>query len=364
MTAVLALPTGATEVLPPDPPRDVWLAERRKSIGGSDASTLVDLNPYGSRMQLWLDKTGQLPPLPINSAIEWGVLLEPVVREWTARTYQVEIRPSGLLRRADHPFIHANPDGIEFDEHGQPISGFETKQTSWRLAYQWADGQCPDHAELQAQLCMFVTGLRRWRVVGLIDGRDPQVRMVHADDALGEMLADEAAQFFADHIDPMLPPAIDGSTATDDAIRAALAHPTTGRAVVLTNELFELFRAHAAAKDAVKAAEEAERAAGSALRMALGGAEQVVDDPELPADLLPKDGGRTVYATWINNGTFSAKTFAEAHPDEAAECTVDAPQLDCALVKARYSDLHTACRARTLRTRKPLNEILDPKDAA
>lgn len=364
MTAVLerptlALPSGAEQVLPPDAPRAVWLAERRKSIGGSDASTLVKLNPYGSPMQLWLDKTGQLPPLTITSAIEWGVLLEPVVREWVAKTYKLQIVRAGMFRRPGHPRVHANPDGIQIDpDTGLPVAGIEIKTTSWRQAHEWADGQCPDHAELQAQLCMFVTGLRRWWIVGLIDGRDPQVRMLHADDELGAMLADEAAKFYRVHIDPMAPPALDDSEATNDAIRAALSQPVDGKAVALTPKLAGLFRVWVEAGDRVRAAKAAEREADSALRMALGDAAVIVDNPALPADLEPKEGGRTVYATAINNGTFAPSRFVEAEPEMAEEFTIDRPGLDVSALKTKRPDTYRAHCARVIRPRKTLADAL------
>lgn len=356
LAADLRLPSGAIEVLPTGAPRDVWLAERRNSIGGSDASTLVGLNPYGSRLQLWLDKTGQLPDRPPTSAMEWGNLLEPVIRQWVARTYNLDVRPVGMLRRPSAPRVHANPDGIVL-EHGQPCAGLEIKTSSSRSAWQWRDGQVPDHAELQAQLCMWVTGLRRWWVVGLIDGRDPQVRMVHADLALGQMLADTATRFYTDHVEPGLPPAVDDSTATADAIRSALARPTDGKAVELTPALAELFRAYAAACAGAKAADAAKREAESALRLALGDAQVVVDDLGLVADAKPEHGGRTVYATADTNGTFSTKAFTTAEPDLAAEFTVDAPQLDLAALKAAHPDIYRAHCSRPIRTRRTLTDL-------
>lgn len=354
----LTYPTGAVEVLPPDAPRPAWLAERRRSIGGSDASTLVGLNPYGSMVQLWLDKTGQLPELRPNSAMEWGNLLEPVVRDvWLPRTYDLRIVRAGLLRHPDHPRVHANPDGIVLDDDGVPVAGLEVKTTNWRQAHEWADGQIPDHAELQAQLCMFITGLPMWWVVGLIDGRDPQVRKVHVDAALGALLAGAAARFWADYVDAEQAPALDDSTATEDAVRAALAHPADGKVVELTDELRDLFAAHEAAKAAVRDAEAAERLAGSTLRMHLGDAAMVVADLDGPTDDSPK-GKANVYATAVNNGTFAAKRFIDDEPETAAEFTVDQPALDVPALKAGRQDLYRKHCARVIRLRKPLKQLL------
>ena len=39
-----------------------WLEYRKQGIGGSDASVVCGINRYKSPVELWLDKTGQLPP--------------------------------------------------------------------------------------------------------------------------------------------------------------------------------------------------------------------------------------------------------------------------------------------------------------
>ena len=38
-----------------------WLEYRRKGIGGSDASVVCGVNRYKSPVELWLDKTNQIP---------------------------------------------------------------------------------------------------------------------------------------------------------------------------------------------------------------------------------------------------------------------------------------------------------------
>lgn len=342
-------------MLPVDVSRDVWLAERHASIGGSDASTLVGLNPYGSRMQLWLDKTGQLPEQRITTAIEWGILLEPVVRDWLAATYQLTIARIGMLRRPDAPRVHANVDGLVLDDHGRPAACVEIKTTSWRMAHEWADGQCPDHAELQAQLCMWVTGLPVCWVVGLVDGRDPQVRLVHADPTLGEMLAGQAAAFYAEHVEPMAAPALDDSKATLAAVRAAWALDA-GTVTALTPALTEKARAYTVATELVREAEALQRRAHSELLVELGDAAEVCDDPDLPEGR--GKGYRTTYLTAVNNGTFAAKRFAEEHPDVAEEFTVEVPQLDVAALKAAKPALYRAHCARVIRPRKALTELL------
>ena len=42
-------------------PYEEWLEYRKQGIGGSDASVVCGINRYKSPVELWLDKTGQLP---------------------------------------------------------------------------------------------------------------------------------------------------------------------------------------------------------------------------------------------------------------------------------------------------------------
>lgn len=64
-----------------------WLEWRRKGIGGSDASIVCGVNRYKSPLELWLDKTSQIPFGEAGEAAYWGTQLEPFVkREFTKRS--------------------------------------------------------------------------------------------------------------------------------------------------------------------------------------------------------------------------------------------------------------------------------------
>ena len=61
--------------------RDAWLEERRKSIGGSDAPSIIGLNPWQSPYTVWADKLGKLPPKEDNEAMRLGPLEELLADE-------------------------------------------------------------------------------------------------------------------------------------------------------------------------------------------------------------------------------------------------------------------------------------------
>ena len=65
------------------PNREEWLKARGHTIGGSDASAIVGMNPYKTNEQLWLEKTGQIIPEDISEKpyVKYGTNAEPLLRE-------------------------------------------------------------------------------------------------------------------------------------------------------------------------------------------------------------------------------------------------------------------------------------------
>ena len=94
-------------------PYEEWLEHRKLGVGGSDASVVCGVNRYKSAVELWMDKTGQLPYQEAGEAAYWGTQLEPFVRaEFTKRT-GIEVRQiKQLLQSEEHPFMLANLDGV------------------------------------------------------------------------------------------------------------------------------------------------------------------------------------------------------------------------------------------------------------
>ncbi len=85
---------------------DDWLRLRKQGIGGSDASVVCGINRYKSPIELWLDKTDQIPYQEAGEAAYWGTVLEPlVVSEFTKRTGIEVSRQKQLLQNREHPFM-------------------------------------------------------------------------------------------------------------------------------------------------------------------------------------------------------------------------------------------------------------------
>jgi putative phage-type endonuclease len=328
-------PGTAVQILPPGVDRTDrarWLAVRRVGLGGSDVSTVVGLNKWSSRYELWLDKTGQLPLVDEQSeAAEMGALLEPVVRDRFARSWGLEVRQVGTLRSARWPWMLTNPDGLCSDG-----AGLECKTCSVWMAHEWAGGQTADHAELQAQWGMAVTGLDHWWVAVLIGGQHSEYRLITRDQELIDELVAISGRFWRDHVLAQVPPPLDGSSACTELLRDRYPVAHDNRAVEVDpdvrDEITLLAEKTAAGEKAAKADRDALK---NRVRGLLGDAERLVC-------------GEQEIATWRNTGQFCEARFRAAHPDLAARYVTTVEVVDTDRLAADHPELHTAFRARVL----------------
>lgn len=319
----------AEQLLPVDAPRERWLAARRRGLGGSDASTVVGVNRWGSRYELWLDKTGRLSEKQVSARMEAGLRMEPVLRQWFTDKQGIAIRQQGLVASRQRPWQLVSLDGLTEDG-----GIFESKCTNWRLAEEWDDDQVADHAEVQAQHGLAVTGRTHAWVVALIDGWDFQIRRVERDDKLIEAITEMESDFWHGNVLADRQPDIEPNAL--DVIKARYAL-IEGETVAGDPTVIEpLIDAWNTARQGEKDAEAIRRVIEGQLRDEIGTAETLA--------LL---GEKRL--TCKANGTFASSRFIADNPELAAELTVDKPALDVDRLKALHPDLYLAYRARVLR---------------
>jgi putative phage-type endonuclease len=106
------------------PSREEWLKARANTIGGSDASAVVGMNPYKSNEDLWFEKTGQVISEDISDKpyVKYGTEAEPLLRELFKLDfpqYQVFYEENNLFRNEKYPWGHYSADGWLTDENGR-----------------------------------------------------------------------------------------------------------------------------------------------------------------------------------------------------------------------------------------------------
>lgn len=245
-----------------------WLEYRKLGIGGSDASVVCGINRYQSPVELWMEKTNQLPYQEAGEAAYWGTQLEALVREeFTKRTGIEVTHKMQMLQSVEHSFMLANLDGVcEHTEHG--ICGFEAKTASAYKAAEWDDA-IPDEYMLQIQHYMAVTGYQGFYIAVLIGGNTFRWRFVERDEELISMLIELEADFWS-HVQSMTPPPMDGSAASAKFLAQCFPHSVPNVSIALPDSAAEWIRQYDAANARLEEATQQKQQAENLLKQLLG----------------------------------------------------------------------------------------------
>lgn len=141
-----------------------WLSGRLNSIGGSDASAVVGMNPYKTNIELFEEKTGRRVPEDISEKpyVIYGKKAEEYIRELFRLDYpeyQVEHHEFRILQSLSHPFMQASLDGELTDQEGRRgILEIKTTNILQSMQYEkWKD-RIPDNYYIQVLHYLLVTG--------------------------------------------------------------------------------------------------------------------------------------------------------------------------------------------------------------
>ena len=202
--------------------RDEWLEVRKHGIGSSDAAAAVDLNPYKSQLQLWMEKTGRDADLPqpdpddTTSPVYWGTLLEPIVAaSYTKQTGRRVRKVNAVLQHPERPWMLANIDREVIGAGDVQI--LECKTAGEFGARLWKDG-VPEYVQLQVQHQLAVTGKHAADVAVLICGQQLQVHRIQRDDDLIAKLMMLQERFWH-YVTSDTPPPVDGSDSAATALQ-------------------------------------------------------------------------------------------------------------------------------------------------
>lgn len=134
----------------------VWHQWRGKGLGSSDASVVMGIDPYRTREDLLLDKTGRGKPVQVNEAMRLGSRFEGAARALLYFEFGFEFEPA-ICNHPDFPYIRASLDGLSPD--GERLCEIKymgqknfdkIKETQWPL----------DHHYPQVQHQLLAKGLK------------------------------------------------------------------------------------------------------------------------------------------------------------------------------------------------------------
>lgn len=201
--------------------RSDWLAQRRKTIGGSDAAGIVGLSQYATPYTVWADKTGRLPEPEDNEAMRQGRDLEEyVAKRWEEATGKAVRRSNAILYNSLYPFAHADIDRTVVGES----AGLECKTTAALNLRQFRGVEFPEKYYVQCVHYLAVTGCTRWYLGVLVFGKGFFTFTLERDQAEIDALMTTEHNFW-ELVKQDTPPALDGLTPTGNALQSI--YPTS-----------------------------------------------------------------------------------------------------------------------------------------
>lgn len=252
--------------------KEEWTKLRSTTIGGSDAASIIGLNPHKSAYALWAEKTGKVIPEDISQkeAVRLGTDLEDyVAHRFMEATGKKVRRENYTVFRDDMPYAHANYDRLVIGER----AGLEIKTTNALNLKKFKNGEFPANYYCQCCHYLLISGLDRWYLAVLVLGVEFKVFTIERDEA--ELAALKMAEEnFWYQVQNDLPPEIDGMDSTIDALNETfpISDPEAD-AVDLTGCALDLALLDECAQQ-IKALEEKKKAAQARVMEILGTAEK------------------------------------------------------------------------------------------
>jgi putative phage-type endonuclease len=282
---------------------------RNEYLGCSEVAAAVGLNPWQTPLDLFLEKTGQVPrpDLSQKDSVRFGELLEDVVADEFARRSGLEVRrDSREFAHPELPFLRGHIDRRIVGRR----AGLECKTAGIRMAADFGEAgtdEVPPHYLVQCAAYMAVTGFDEWHLAVLIAGNDFRTYRIPRDE---ELIAgiEARARAFWDAVRTGQPPA--AVTAAD--VRA-LYKQDDGTEVIATPEVAEACANLAAAKAQLKAAEALEEQLATQVQSFMG--------PH--ARLLGADGKPLATWTTVRSSRLDGKRLEADHPELAAQYRAD-----------------------------------------
>ena len=195
--------------------REEWLDSRRNGIGGSDASSIMGLNPYSSPLRVYMDKVGKGIEPDTNEAMRQGTDLEAYVAERFSEDTGMKVkRVNKILQHPDCPWMLANIDRAIVGMN----AGLECKTTSPYSKFKFDEGEINPHYYWQSMHYMAVTGAEKWYVAVLVLGKAFHVFEIARDEDQIAQLIERESAFWNEHVVPRVPPLPTGSEADDAAL--------------------------------------------------------------------------------------------------------------------------------------------------
>lgn len=194
--------------------REEWKSLRKQYIGGSDAASVIGMNPYKSPYALWAEKTGKIPEFEGNLATDVGAYMEDfIAKRFEQETGKKVRRENASILNDKYPWAIANYDRLVVGED----AGLECKYTDSLNLKRYKNGEYPERFYAQCVHYLAVSGKKRWYLAVLIGNKEFKWFTIERDEEEIAVLMGEEKKM-AECIETDTPPTVDGTDSTTKTI--------------------------------------------------------------------------------------------------------------------------------------------------
>ena len=213
-----------------------WINLRKGFLGGSDASAVVNMNPYKSRYSLWAEKLDKIPAFEGNITTKVGNYLEDFVAKlFEEETGKKVRRDNHSIFNDKYPFAIADVDRVVVGENAI----LEIKTTnSLPIAKEINKGEVYGSWWCQVMHYMALTEAKKAYLAVLVNCREFRFFEIERDQAEIDALM-EAEKEFWELVKTNTPPSVDGSDSTSDTLNT-LYPESNGQSIDLSMFATEL----------------------------------------------------------------------------------------------------------------------------
>ena len=234
-----------------------WHELRSQHIGASDVAALFDMSPFTTLWQLWMEKSGKLPPedLSDNKSVQAGTFLESGIANWAAHRWDMKIEKvvdyytaddcPGMGASLDFQTDGGHPVEIKWSAHGD---GWEYEGDTITCA--------PDNYVLQVLHQMACTDAEYGWLIALIRNEPRRMKVPRSEEIISKIKSHVAK--FWDSVSCGAEPPVDFDKDGEAVVRLLDFVPMSE--VTLTTEhahLFQTYLENAAIEKEAKAKKDA-----------------------------------------------------------------------------------------------------------
>ena len=283
--------------------REEWIELRRSGIGGSDAATVVGLNPYSSKLTLYADKKGILPEKEDTERMRLGRDLEDYVAQRFCEETGKKVKRSGYMwRHPTYEFIFANIDREVVGEE----AFLECKTTMNYERHDYDSGEIPMNYYCQCMHYLGVTGCEKAYLAVLVFGKGFYWFEIQRDEDEINALIENEVEFWQVHVAQNIPPVADGSESSMDTLNKL--YPNGDSSATQVVGMDNLMRDYLELGEAIKRLKAQQDDAKAHLCQLLGNRSIGI--------------GNDYSFSWKNQSSnrVDTKKLKELHPDVYEEC--------------------------------------------